>query len=270
MTTLPENLEEINRQLDDELRARIPALTNASVAEWRIWTRIFSIIIRAMQVIVSNFEQWIDHRLTLMRPGTSGWYVDIARSFQLGDDLQILPDGSIGYPLIDPTKQIVAAVAISEIQTTGEVVLKVARMEQGVLTGFTQAQLLAFSNYIDSVKFAGTKITTISTSADMVRYALDIVYDPAFYVNNLGQNIETALADYRAALDFDGVIYVQKLIQALMLVPGVITVRQYVFHAQPAGGAWQLMPAIYLTQAGYFNYDTANSSLVFTPLSAVV
>jgi len=270
MTNLPENIEDINNQLDAELQARLPALTPAAVAEWRIWTRIFSIIIRAMQVIVGNYRQWIDHRLTFVRPGTAGWYADIARRFQHGDDLQILPDGTVGYALTDPSKQIVAAVAISEMPATGEAVLKVARMEQGVLTGFNQAQLLAFSNYIESVKFAGAKISVISTSADLVRYAMDIVYDPAYYVNTLRQNIETALADYRTNLGFDGVIYVQRLIQTLMLVPGVITVRQYALQAQPAGAAWQAMPGIYITQAGYFNYDTTNSSLTFTPLSSAI
>lgn len=266
--TLPENLDDINLQLDNELKSKIPTLSNSSVAEWRIWTRIFSIVIRAMQVIVNRFQNWVDQRLTFLRPGTIGWYAEIAKQFQYGDSLQIKDDGSLGYPILNPSKQIIAAVAVTENEAA-EVVLKVARIQGGELTGLDQSQILAFSNYIDAVKFVGTKTRVVSTTADLILYNIEAFYNPAFDENTVKINIESALDLYRSSLGFDGVVYVQKLIQAIMLVPGVVTVNLISLEVLPAGGQWQDVIIKHETQAGYFNYDADNSTLILTPFTSI-
>lgn len=261
----PENVNDISQQLESEARAKFPQLSNSSVAEWKLWTGIMAIAIRAIQVVVDNFRAVVEQRLTYLRPGTLGWYVEISRSFQFGYSLQIKDDGSLGYTITDESARIVSAVAISESEDA--VVIKVAKTDGSNLIEFTPSERLAFQNYIESVKFVGTKTNIVSTAADMVRYQLVVYYDPAFDVSVLQTNIDQALISYKDNLGFDGVIFTQRLLQILLAVPGVVTLSLNSFTVAPSGGGWSSIGLKYETQAGYFNYDYDNSSLVLTPVN---
>ena len=265
---LPEKLTDINQELDNEMLQKFPGLSVSDAAEWRSWTYIFSVAIRTLQLIVADFKTWIEGKLTFLRPGTIGWYAEIARQYQDGYGLVIKTDGSLGYEVSDIDAQIVAAVSVSE-SAEGILVFKVARDVEGVLGEFTQGQLLRFRNYLELVKFVGTKVSVISTAADVLKYDVVVYFDPAVQQSAIESRISIALESFASDQGFNGVIYKQKFAHLLMLVEGVVTVQLSGFMAKPSGGEFSPIDISYISASGYFNYSE-DSTIVFMPATEIV
>lgn len=264
---LPEDVKNIQKELDAKAKERFPGLSVSDVAEWRSWTYIFSVAIRSMQLIVERFETWINSRLALPRPGTIGWYVDIAKRYQEGYDLGLLADGSLGYDLIDPSVRIISAVSVAEA-SGGVVVFKVAKMVEGELAALSPGELLRFRNYINLVKFVGTQTNVVSVASDELSYDIEVYFDPAVQLSIIEDRVRDALISFRNSLGFDGLIYKQKFLFALMSVPGVVTVKLVSLSARPSGGDFEDVEVLYTTASGYFNYHE-DSNIVFVLANSI-
>jgi hypothetical protein len=255
--TLPEELQDINSQLNSSALNKFPDLSTSTVAEWKIWTGIMSIAIRALQIIAKDYKKHIDQRLAFVRPGTIGWYAEIVKSFQYGHNLIIKTDGSLGYAVEDANAKIIKAVAVSESDDEGVsvVVIKAARKVNEELVELLPEQRLALQNYITAVKFVGTKTTIVSTNADVLKYTIDVYYNPAYSASQIEASIVESFSNYRDSLGFNGVIYKQPFLQKILEVQGVITVGNYTLEVIPAGGVSEIIGIAYETQSGYFNFD---------------
>lgn len=265
METIPEDVTAIQQQIDAEALIKFPSLNTSAAAEWRNWTYIFAIGIRSIQVLISNFKQWIDEKLSYLRPGTIGWYAELAKAYQDGYDLIVKEDGSLGYSINDESSRIISAVSVSE-SAEGVVVFKVAREVDNVLQALTPDQLLRFKNYIELVKFVGTKTSSISIAADSLLYDITVYHNPAYSASGIESLVLSVIADFKQSIGFDGVIYKQKLIQAIMAVVGVETVTISTFNAMASGGAYAPVDVLYSLASGYFNWDEA-SVLTITSIS---
>jgi len=266
MSTYPETQKEIQTGLDNEVLSRFPSIGNTPVAEWKFWTLIMSVAIRTIQVIIKAFRDEVEDKLNYIRPGTIGWYALIARQFQYGYNLIVKADGSLGYENDVEAAKIISAVAVTE--NDGIVTLKVARLVNSVLAPLDQNQLLAFSNYISSVKFVGTKTTIVSTVPDVIGYAIKVYYDPSKDPEAITDLVQAAIDQYKNELGFDGIVYRQKFINKIMSVDGIVTCDMTAFAAIPAGGDPVSIGIMYETQAGYFNYNE-NSGFTIFPASQI-
>jgi len=265
MDTIPEDVGTIQQNIDNEALSKFPGLNTSDASEWRNWTYIFAVAIRSIQILIANFKQWIDDRLSYLRPGTIGWYAELAKSYQDGYDLIVKEDGSLGYAIEDPASKIISAVSVTE-SAEGFVVFKVARTVNDILEPLTQDQLLRFKNYIELVKFVGTKTSSISISADTIFYNITVYHNPSFEASGIENTVLAVIDQFKQSIGFDGVIYKQKLIQAIMAVDGVGTVVLNSLDAMSFGGTYEPVDVLYTLSSGYFNWDEA-STLTVTSIS---
>lgn len=251
-----QTINDINEELQAEARAKIPGLSNSSVAEWKLWTYIMSVAVRLIQIITKNFVEEVNNKLLYQRQGTLKWYAEMAKKFQYGHNLIIKDDGTVGYKIDDPASRIVAVVSVVESFQDNSLKIKVARLVNNTLAEFTNEQRIAFSNYIENIKFAGTKIDIISTNPDLIFYNIDIYYNLAYDPELLRSNIINALNEFRNNIDFNGIIYKQKLVDSLLHIEGVVTIDlKSLRYKNTNQHEYQDINIKYETYAGYFNYD---------------
>jgi hypothetical protein len=152
--------------------------------------------------------------------GTPAYYVNALLKYQSGDELQMNDDGTaFSYPTTDETKRIVTKASYAEYQDEGfydkRLLLKIATGEPGNYRIIDGYELLAIRAYIGQIAFAGTQIKVVSRNGDVLIPRLTVFYDGAVGEEEVYQNIEKALDAFIAAVEFNGVVYVQKVIDAI-------------------------------------------------------
>lgn len=183
------------------------------------------------QVDLHNTE--VQAMLDAQEVGTLSWYCQVAKAFQLGDPLVVLPNGKLGYQVVDPAKQIVAQASASEEFVGGSfyrILMKVAAtVSGGGLAPLAANDLAAFKLYIEQMKFAGVRIDLISLPAAQLRLNLTIEYDrqvlradgsvigelPARYP------VRDAIQLYIRFLPFNSEFYWNALVDVLQKTEGV-------------------------------------------------
>lgn len=93
--------------------------------------------------------------------------------FQKGDELTIREDGlAFGYNEIDETKRIISQVSYSEsssdVNLDNKLILKVAQGEKGHLSPVSGDDLVLITSYLNTIKFAGTRIEVTSSEGDIL------------------------------------------------------------------------------------------------------
>lgn len=153
-------------------------------------------------------------------PGTGAWIKEKVLEFQYSDSdpqyvqlIDLVPT----YNVVDEDLQIISRVAVIE-NGNGRITVKVA-------TGDTPAalsapQLTALEEYLDIIIPAGPVITVLSQTSDKLYIDADIYYDGQF-VNSIQTDVEDAITDYLANLEFSGVVAVSKIQDAIQAVTGV-------------------------------------------------
>lgn len=113
-----------------------------------------------------------------------------------------------------------------------------------------------FSSYIDAIKFAGVDTNVISTSADRLRYNLEVYFDPAIPNTLVQEYVEKAPDDFKASLGFDSMIYKQQFIDAVMNAEGVVTCNLVSQERKGVTDTGFAPVGIYPElESGYFEYD---------------
>lgn len=180
--------------------------------------------------------------------GTPAYYVNALLKYQDGDKLVMNEDGTqFHYPTIDETKRIVTRVSYSEesndliedingVRTVykffdKDLVLKIATGTPGNYAQIDGDKLNAIRAYMQQIAFAGTHMTIRSRKGDVLVPKVIVYYDGGVSESEMMTAIEKALSEYLAALSFDGVVYVQKIIDVLQRVDHVTDV--YIDHNSP-------------------------------------
>lgn len=183
-----------------------------------------------------TFENIMDvHKIDLAKDlqnrinGTPKYYANALMKYQSGDELEMNEDGTaFSYPTIDKSKCIIKKVSYSEHQEDGfydkKLVLKIATGEPGKYEKINDAELLAIKAYFHQIAFAGTHATIVSRLGDVLIPKVTVYYDGAVTENEVYQNIENSLNDFIANLGFDGVVYAQKVIDAIQKAEHVVDV----------------------------------------------
>lgn len=177
--------------------------------------------------------------------GTPAYYANAMRKWQYGDELVVNDEGtSFSYPTEDHSKRLITHVSYQEYHSEefkdDILILKVATGEDGKLTRLTDEQLVAARAYLGRIKFAGVKCNVVSRMGDVLVPRLTVFYDGAVSKEELYDSIDDALTRFVASMDFDSVLYTQKVIDSIQKVEHVTdvfidkgaSVEQGVFLAQ--------------------------------------
>ncbi len=161
--------------------------------------------------------------------GNAAYYANALLKYQSGDELEMNAEGTaFSYPTIDETKRIITRVSYSEYQEDGfydkQLMLKIATGEPGAYERVSDEELLAIRAYFSQIAFAGTHATVVSRKGDVLVPRVTVYYDGAVSEEEVYTNIENALNEFIANVSFDGLVYTQKIIDAIQRAEHVVDV----------------------------------------------
>lgn len=195
---------------------------------------LFDIFTFSVFVLEQCFDQHkleIDTAIYEQKSGTLRWYRNICLAFQYGFDLLIESDkfsNGLATPEQIEASKIVKYVAISESVIDSRVIIKIATDRNGEPSPLLNPHYEAFQDYINRVKYAGTKITVINYLPDLLNLEIVIYRDPLLIDKNgcstleiAIKPVEDAIKNYIKQLPFSGEFVLAYLVEYLQKVPGV-------------------------------------------------
>lgn len=104
---------------------------------------------------------------------------------------------------------------------------------------------------------AGIRITLDSLPADKLRSTITLYYNAQLDLGDIKTSVEAAYLNYINTLGFDGTYYINKMIDALQAIPGVINEQVFVtdISVKQGNGAYQQFTSKYQPISGYFIVD---------------
>ena len=256
-----------------DAQASLAGLTStSSTAIWRAWTRVVATAIWSLEMLFDIFRTEIDETIAKLKPHSLRWYAEKSKLFQYGYDLveeaDYYDNTGIAEDLITASK-IVAYAAVVE-QTRG-VRIKVAKNVGSDLGALEAGELTAFTAYMKEVKDAGVKLAITSATADLLKLSLEVQYDP-LVINAAGGRIDgttstpvkDAIREHLKNLPFNGLFSVQKLVDAIQAVEGVVDLA--VTQVQTKYGAlpFTTVNISRIPDAGYLRMDDADFAAIYT------
>jgi len=183
-------------------------------------TWVVSACIWTFENVLDVFETDIAKDITDRINGTAVYYAKALLKYQSGDKLQMSEDGThFSYANVDENKRVITKVSYAEVQEQNyydkKLVFKLATGEAGNYKRIETDELLAIREYLDQISFAGTHLEAVSRKGDILIPRVTVYYDGAVTVDELYANIEAKLNDFIANTDFNGAVYVQKIIDAI-------------------------------------------------------
>lgn len=255
--TIAEIKEAIRLNVDEQ----IPSLSTSKTAEWSLWVYIVAVAIHAFELVLDLFKLEINGLTNRITPGTVRWYAEMCKRFQNGDSLEFDEETALlYYPVEDPGKQIIEVAAVSEGKDdSNHLFIKVAKKDaQGKIVELSSDELYNFTSYIDAIKFAGCQTEIISTKADQIQYHLTVYHDPAIPGDTIMADVPAALEAFKTSIDFDGILYRQKFLDAVMDVDGIVTcvLEDFCRHSYQSESDedWDDIDTHTELDAGYFEY----------------
>jgi hypothetical protein len=232
----------------------------SATAIYRLWKFVVAYAIFTLETLMDRFRADVDAIVARAPVGTPAWYADRALEFQLGDTLMVRPDGAIGYAPDASGAKIVTRATAKENAQTGKLFIKVAKNgpTPGTLAPLDDAtELVQVRGYFDRLRFAGTRLEVVTSEADRLRLYGQVYYDPLLDVASVKAAVAQAIRDYLQRLEFDGQLYLSRLVDAIQAVNGVRDVLLTEAKARLGSAPLITINRVYETAAGYIVEDAA-------------
>lgn len=193
------------------------------------FTWVTSACIWVFDTILDTFKVDLAKELQNRINGTPSYYANALLKYQSGDELVMNDEGTaFSYSTTDESKRVVSKVSYSEYSSDGFydkiLLLKTATGGPGSYKRIDGDELLAVRAYVDKIKFAGTSVNVVSRNGDILIPRVTVFYDGSVSEDEIYQNVEVSLNDFISRIDFDGSIYVQKIIDAIQRSEHVLDV----------------------------------------------
>lgn len=253
-------INDIQQSINTGLQTKLPKLSGSKVAEWQLWTYVVAAAIHAFEIILDLFRREVDDLTARITAGTKLWYAETCYRFQNGHTLVFDKEASrFYYAQDDPDSRIVKVVAVNEGYKT--VSIRVAKTDaQGRIVPLSESERKNLSDYFDTLHTTGIPTTIVSTTADTIRYNLEVYYDPSVPSSVVRENVEKALGEFKTSLSFDAKFYAGQLESKVMKVGGVVTVKTLSLeHKTSAGTNYAPVDVMVELAAGFFDYADDNT-----------
>lgn len=194
------------------------------------FTWVASACIWAHENIMDVFKVDIASDLQNRINGTPAYYANALLKYQSGDDLVINDEGTIcSYATTDETKRVITKVSYAEVTEENfndkTLLLKIAAGDPGSYSQIENDELLKIRAYLNKLLFAGQHALVVSRKGDVIVPKVTVYYDGAVEESEVFQNIENALDTFIANINFDGVVYSQKIVDAIQNAEHVTDVQ---------------------------------------------
>ncbi len=160
----------------------------------------------------------------------------------------------------------------------GELVVKVATDNDGVLFPITTEQLTRLEFYLSQMKVPGVSIRMINKVADTLKATLDVYVDPLMIDLNNGKQlnvsgdvypVKDAIKDYLSNLEFNGAFVKNYMIRNIEQKDGIkmvdVNLLQHSFDSLP----FVDIDSFKIPESGYFDLDDTNLTITYLPYALV-
>ncbi|MCX6266550.1 MAG: hypothetical protein NTW16_04235 [Bacteroidetes bacterium] len=241
---------------DNAADLAIDVTSESKVAVWRLWLWIFAVGSWMVEVLFDRHTSHVTEVLESKRVHTTRWYAEECKKYQYGYPLSWIDD-RYQYAVDDLGSRIIKYAAAAE--RNSKVVIKVAKDVGGTREPLSTDELRLFREFWSKWKDAGVTLEIISLPADQLKINLTIVRDRLVLDanNNLLRDnsinpVRLAIDAFGNGLEFDGILRLSKLVDAIQEAEGVIDVKLSSASHRPSGGSWQLVGMSVESAAGYF------------------
>lgn len=259
-------IKEIQSTIASSIQEAFPGMSTSATAQWRQIAHVVAVAICAFELLMDSFRTEMQELTRRITPGTLRWYAEMCRRFQMGHELIFDPvTAMLYYAKDDPKARIIDVVAVSDADN--HIGIKVAKIgDDGKVNPLSVDELHNFSGYINTIKFVGIDTSVISTEADVVKYNMEVFYDPIQPKTTIEANIKGALEEFKRNLNFDSTLYAGRLADCVMHIPGVMTVNMVSLERRGATEVEFTPVGTFCTlTAGYFDWDK-NVVLTLIPI----
>jgi hypothetical protein len=215
--------------------------TASKVAVWRLWLWI----VACGSWVIENYQDIHEAKITKIiddrRPHQLPWYANESKKFQYGHEIEWMED-HYGYALVDEDSQIVKYASAIKETVSGIVKLMIKVMKTGkepLTTGEKNAFVAFWNRWGD----AGIDIEIVSIPINQCYFTVQLwrdrnilnadntlILDPSINVVERGCN------GYLDGVGFDGLVYIQRLEEAMKNQPGIANADISPFHID--AGTW--------------------------------
>jgi hypothetical protein len=241
--------------------------TNSKVAIWRTWLWVVAAASWIIETLFDTHKQEIADILSKARPMTLRWYSEQSKIYQYGYQM-IWKDNAYSYEVIDENAKIIKYAAASE--KDGKVRLKVATLLNGIKVPLNNLQKATFSAFWAKWRPAGVKMEIISLASDQMKVTMTIIRDRLVLAadNSLLRDasvfpIADAIKKFSDNLEFDGILRISKLEDAIQAAEGVVDVKVDSAQAKAAGGAYSPIDMYYELASGYITLSWSESIITY-------
>lgn len=248
--------------------------SNSKVAIWRLWVFIQAFSIWIHESIFDAHVVEIEELIALNKIHTSRWYRNEALKFQYGFDYPETEIGGYNNDGVDEAL-IIASLIISQAsveELAGRLKIKVAKSTAGVLEALNETEIDAFTQYMQLIKDAGTRLLIVSRPPDDFKVSLDIYFDPLILDGNGarldGTNNEPvldAIKSFLYNLEFNGEFLTDNFEIALRNVEGVKLVGLNTIEARFGTNPYADIIETYIADAGYMTLNLAETTINYIP-----
>lgn len=195
------------------------------------------------------WKQDVENTALRTRYGTKQWWHKMALMWQHGEAVEMFDDGSIGYTNINEEKRLVKYAAI--VSEDRAVYVRVAKETNGVLAKLDDDELEAFQTYINQIKPIGISVVAQSQNACEVTFHNKIYCDGQYNKTEVLNNVKTEIEKYLKSIEFGGVLYMNKIIDVVQSVEGVVdtNIRCIVYDTD---GTQKTVGRCYISKSGYY------------------
>ncbi|MCK4500599.1 hypothetical protein KAU11_08875, partial [Candidatus Babeliales bacterium] len=211
--------------------------------------------------------------ILLNKNHTARWYRSKGKLFQFGfvlEESDTYDNTGIDESLVLSSK-IVDQISVQEV--AGRLKIKTAKRDaNNDLIALEAAELTAFTQYMELIKDAGTRLDIFSRDADDLKITLDVYFDP-LVLNSNGNRLDgsgdepviDAIKEFLYNLEFNGELVLMKLGNALEAVEGVEIFDIEDAFTKFAAYGYVPMGEMYIADSGYMALDIANTTINYIP-----
>ena len=206
-----------------------------------------------LESMFDSFKVEVEERIAAAYPGSISWMWNRAMEFQDDNDMNayFLENGA--YQNVDASKRIIKYASVVEEYNT--VVIKVSGENYRPLT---EEQRTSFEAYMNTLKFAGVKLSISSMRSDDLKLKLHVWRNKLVMPGEDDETIRTAITNYLDNIRYGGRFNKTRLMDAVQTVQGVedVTIESCVFECHDsAGTVTELSTQNYSSIAGHINLE---------------
>lgn len=212
-------------------------------------------------------DRWlekVEQTAEATRYGTKQWWHKMVLKWQKGYQIEVDSEGMMDYGIENESAKIIKYAAIVPDGRT--VYVRVAKEDGDNLQRLSNEELSEFATYLDNIKPLGIKVQGQSLNACELSITMKVYYYGEHEQSKVESAVKTAIEEYLKNITFGGVVFRNKIIDAVQGVEGVsdVEVKQNTDSddiTYSDNGRTGMLGRVLQARSGYYKVSSWNITL---------